>query len=504
MIYHINVNVGKQLTGIESAAIQRHKLLKKKHDSKLVTIRFNTKLRENMRLYGLLANDYINMYDYFQKIPETLETTKIHLNDVFPKENYMIRQVGTINDFRIFKEDRYIAYASLNEKKQINYVNYFDENGKKIKRQMYDIRGFLSCESMLDDTQKPVTETYFSPKGEVCIVKHHQHEDIEKELSICVHGQDAPIVLAGEEELISLFYQKLFTCNDTVISDKNIVTAFPLTKVSKVGKKIAILHSKHYSGNDLLKGRITAPYKDVFSNLDHFDYIVCSTEQQRRDLIERFEEKRKFVCIPVGIRKDVQRNSLTIEKESTIRIGVVARYYVEKRLDHVIKAFKKIHCFLPNTELHLYGFGDAREKFKTEKELIQLTKQLNLRDSVKFRGYLIDLDSEYKKMHMISLTSTFEGFCLALLEGISYGIPAVSYDIKYGPREMIESGCTGELVNNGCIEELADKMIAILSDSKKYKHFSEKSFEKSKDFSEEKIRGKWEQLFPTEGCEMYE
>lgn len=500
MIYHINVNIGKQLTGIESAAIQRHKLLKTKYESRLITIRYNTKLKDNMMLYGLSSQDYVNMYDYLQEVPAGMEIAKNSLTDIFPEEDYRAERVRDINDFRIFNGDSYIAYLSMDKDEQINYINYFDESGTKRSRKVFDSRGFLSSEIILDDNQKPLTETFYSIEGKVCLEKFHDSNASNKVSVIHFYEQGKQRVLSNEEELIALFYNKLFTEKDTIISDKNIVAAAPLRKISNVRKKIAILHSKHYAGEDCIKGRITGPYKDVFKNINLFDYIVCSTEQQRQDLMERYGEKNRFACIPVGIRRDVQRNLLVIEKDSTIRIGVVARYYVEKRLDHVIKAFKKVHCFLPNTELHLYGFGDAREKFKTEKELIRLTRQLNLKDSVKFRGYLVDLDNEYKKMHMISLTSTFEGFCLALLEGISYGIPAVSYDIKYGPKEMIESGGSGYLVNNGCIEELADKMIDILSDPEKYVQFSKAAYMKSDDFSEETILNKWDRLLGEEGC----
>ena len=499
MIYHLNVNIGRQLTGIESAAIQRHKLLKEKYASKIVTIRYNTQLKETTRAYGLETDEYLNMYDYFQGATEVSESAPTILSEVFPQDTYTFKQVGDIDDYRVYRESLYIAYVHLNEAKGIQYINYFDEKGKKKKRLLFDSRGFLSCESILDENLKVASETYFSPKGQKRIEKKYPHDQSNDAALIKVYEGKKPIVVEGEKALITLFLDRLLTKEDVVISDKNVLVAEPLVKASEVGKRIAILHSKHYLGMEPMKGRISGPYREVFENSDCFDKIVCSTEQQRSDLIARFKDEKKFACIPVGIRRDVRKNRSKQQLDGPIRIGVVARYYEEKRLDHVIKAFKIIHSFLPNTELHLYGFGDGRDKFKTERELIRLTKQLNLKESVHFRGYLMDLDTEYKQMQVLLLTSRFEGFCLALLEGISYGIPAVSYDINYGPNEMIDSGSSGYLISNGCADELAKRVIQLVENVDQYNAFAKRAFEKSKEFSKESVMNKWEKLLFTEG-----
>lgn len=39
-----------------------------------------------------------------------------------------------------------------------------------------------------------------------------------------------------------------------------------------------------------------------------------------------------------------------------------------------------------------------------------------------------------------------EGFSLALLESLAHGVPVISYDIKYGPSELITSDFNGYLI----------------------------------------------------------
>ena len=47
---------------------------------------------------------------------------------------------------------------------------------------------------------------------------------------------------------------------------------------------------------------------------------------------------------------------------------------------------------------------------------------------------------------MSLITSNMEGFSLALLESLAHGVPVISYDIKYGPSELITSDFNGYLI----------------------------------------------------------
>ena len=51
--------------------------------------------------------------------------------------------------------------------RKIDYINYFDTSRRKIKRELYDTRGFLSCTRILSTDQKIQSEFYYSPSGEV-------------------------------------------------------------------------------------------------------------------------------------------------------------------------------------------------------------------------------------------------------------------------------------------------------------------------------------------------
>lgn len=51
-----------------------------------------------------------------------------------------------------------------------------------------------------------------------------------------------------------------------------------------------------------------------------------------------------------------------------------------------------------------------------------------------------------------------EGFSLALLESLAHGVPVISYDIKYGPNELITSDFNGYLITKNDEDALFDKV----------------------------------------------
>jgi poly(glycerol-phosphate) alpha-glucosyltransferase len=56
------------------------------------------------------------------------------------------------------------------------------------------------------------------------------------------------------------------------------------------------------------------------------------------------------------------------------------------------------------------------------------------------------------------VSSQSEGFCLSVIESLANGCPVVSYDINFGPRDMIKHGFNGYLAKDGNIQSLAENM----------------------------------------------
>ncbi len=71
----------------------------------------------------------------------------------------------------------------------------------------------------------------------------------------------------------------------------------------------------------------------------------------------------------------------------------------------------------------------------------------NALNHVYLRGFLkVSYTKEYSDAYLSLITSNMEGFSLALLESLAHGVPVISYDIKYGPNELITPDFNGYLI----------------------------------------------------------
>jgi poly(glycerol-phosphate) alpha-glucosyltransferase len=497
-IYFLNQNIGKYPTGIEHAAVRRMKLFKANNlEAKIVTAQYNCDLHGNIRNYGLQSENLLNLYDFFQDAvayeeddPETVETLCAEKRCRYTRVNE--------TDYKLYdQDDKYLMYVRCAEKSgKLDYVNYFDANHKKIRRDFYDIRGFRSRTRFLADGEAFTHEIYYRPDGSTAMHKYYGQYNKEKSgvTLIELHCDAGIRYFYSEEEWIAFFLDCLVRASGdaktVLICDRSRIYANALISMREKAAKVVVIHSRHkYDTND--GGyRINSNYRYIVEQLDALSALVLSTETQRQDFAEDFDAETPFFAIPVGYLQSIKdRPEDKIQKNKIIN---VARYSETKRLDHLIRAFDKIKDRFPDAELHLYGSGET-----IKAKLKDLCEQLNLSDRVFFRGYLYDLEPEYDSADLFVLSSSYEGFALVLLEAISHGLPIVAYDIKYGPKDMIADGVSGYLAESGNIDDLADKMAAVLSSESKKRAFGTQAARIAANFSETAVWEKWLTLLQT-------
>lgn len=167
-------------------------------------------------------------------------------------------------------------------------------------------------------------------------------------------------------------------------------------------------------------------------------------------------EDERFELIPHFIelnQRNVETN--TIKEDRFIYIG---RFVKEKQLDHLIKAYQKFLESDHQTKLYLFG-KDEDQQLAMMKDLIS---EYQLEDKVKISNYTKKPLVEFGKSKASLLTSKYEGFGLTIMESIEVGCPVLSYDVRYGPNEIINHGKNGYLIEKNNIDSLAQHMVDII------------------------------------------
>lgn len=80
---------------------------------------------------------------------------------------------------------------------------------------------------------------------------------------------------------------------------------------------------------------------------------------------------------------------------------------------------------------------------------------------------------------------------MVLVESMAAGTPAISYDIKYGPNDIIVDGKNGFIVPNGNKKQLAQKIIKIMKEDKVYESMSKNALDVRETFSEQEYQKNW-------------
>lgn len=145
--------------------------------------------------------------------------------------------------------------------------------------------------------------------------------------------------------------------------------------------------------------------------------------------------------------------------EDTKRILYVGRLSKEKGIEYLVKAIPIILKEIPKAELVVVGAG-----FK--KNLEGLVKSLDLSENVIFTGLIKgeNLGKLYQDAEVVVIPSIWAENCpIVALEAMAYGKPLIASRLG-GLPELVEDGETGYLFEPKNPDDLADKVMRILSD----------------------------------------
>jgi glycosyltransferase involved in cell wall biosynthesis len=155
----------------------------------------------------------------------------------------------------------------------------------------------------------------------------------------------------------------------------------------------------------------------------------------------------------------------------------------------LIVAWSKVCQQIDGWKLHLVGDGELREA------LLQQIEDLNLSDSVILGKAETDMLSVYQSASVLAMSSRYEGLPMVLLEAQAAGLPIVSFACKCGPKDVVEEGGDGFLVEEGDVDALADRLVLLMKDEALRKQMGAVAYARSERYLEERIMKQWMDLF---------
>ena len=136
---------------------------------------------------------------------------------------------------------------------------------------------------------------------------------------------------------------------------------------------------------------------------------------------------------------------------------------------------------------YIIGSGEDKEKLLNQKENLKLKRVTFIENTKNIKEY-------YEKASIYLMTSRFEGLPMTLIEAQSFGLPIISYDIKTGPKDIVNNGEDGYLIENDNQNEFVNKFLELSQDREKIYKFSQKAYENSKRFKLDNIIKKWKEI----------
>ncbi len=213
------------------------------------------------------------------------------------------------------------------------------------------------------------------------------------------------------------------------------------------------------------------------------DRVVTLTERDAENYRRKFGAKNA-VCIynPTTFQR---KKAADLSQKNVLAVGRLSK---EKGFDLLLDIWNKTYPKNKEWKLRILGDGPLKA------ELEQKIAKLKLGDSVKLVPFTKNIEKEYEKASIFTLTSRREGFGLVIVESMTLGVPVISFDCETGPREIIDHNKTGILVPTLNVEIFADELDKLMKDEKKRNSLAQNGLKKAENFSVDKIINQWEKL----------
>lgn len=198
--------------------------------------------------------------------------------------------------------------------------------------------------------------------------------------------------------------------------------------------------------------------------------FVVISEHLKECLVVNGIPSKDMVVIPNPSQKkridnddvDAMRKKFGLMPDDRV-FGIVGRVVRWKGHVEFLNAAKIVLEAEPASKVLIIGdYSDGDSMY--QEEITRLIDESGYKDRIIFTGFVTNVKSFYQLMDVCVHTSIEpEPFGLVITEAMSYGIPVVASD-RGAPKEIIEDGLNGYLVDPEETDKLAETIIRLLSD----------------------------------------
>lgn len=214
------------------------------------------------------------------------------------------------------------------------------------------------------------------------------------------------------------------------------------------------------------------------------DFKVVLNEEEKS-----FYTKGQIVHIPNPIPLNfIEKPKFDIGSRQKTAVAA-GRFSPVKRFDLLLEiwsVFKK-----SNTDWHLEIYGDGTGQ---EVSYLQgLIDEYGIKDSVQLVAPVDNLMEIMQGKGLYLMTSIQECFPMVLLEAQAAGLPIVAFDCPTGPRNIIETGKTGYLVELDDVDTFVNRLLELTNQEEKRMELAESGFDSVQEYLLAPVMDQWDQ-----------
>src|SRR5581483_8612848 len=252
-------------------------------------------------------------------------------------------------------------------------------------------------------------------------------------------------------------------------------------KAGAIGRSAALLSGRqrpkavvHTFHGHVLRGYFSPLVTQAFLQVERrlartTDALIAVSPEVREDLVAlKVAPAEKIFVVRLGLdlsariaaepnARQAIRAALGADGDRFL-VGWLGRMTEVKRVDDLLRAFRRLRGRGVDAELVLVGDGPLRAQMQ------QLASELGIAERCHFLGYREDVGSLYAAFDAVALTSANEGTPVTLIEALSARVPVVATDVG-GVGDVVPDGRAGYLVPPGDVEGLAERLDLLAGDA---------------------------------------